>query len=193
MSVALPTIAGAPCHDRLRPLCEEDLEPVLAWRNAPEVRAVMYTSREILPAEHAAWFERLQRDPTKRTYVFEADGVPMGIVNFTRMDAVGGDAHWGFYVRPGAPKGYGTRLGRLALAQAFGPLSLNKLIGEVLASNDASHRFHLKLGFEREHNLHAHHRDGDVVHDVHIFSLTRASWLRGATVGECARPAAGES
>ncbi|MEX3935926.1 UDP-4-amino-4,6-dideoxy-N-acetyl-beta-L-altrosamine N-acetyltransferase [Paraburkholderia phymatum] len=193
MSAAVYAMASDTLRDRLRPLCEADLEQVLMWRNAPEVRAVMYTSREITPAEHAAWFARLQRDPTKRTLIFDADGEPMGVVNFTRIDAASGEAHWGFYVRPGAPKGSGTRLGRLALAEAFGPLSLNRLIGEVLASNEASLRFHRKLGSEREHILRAHHRDGDTVQDVHEFSLTRASWLRARAADERAHAFSGDA
>ena len=184
---------SAVCRDRLLPLCEADLAMVLAWRNVPEVRAVMYTSREIAWDEHVAWFERLQHDPSKRTWIFEADGEPAGIVNLTRIDTASGDAHWGFYMRPGAAKGSGTRLARLALAQAFGPLALNRLIGEVLASNDASRRFHLKLGFEHQRTLNAHHRDGDTVHDVHVFCLTRAAWPQHRSAGERALAFPGET
>lgn len=167
------------CRDRLRPIGEADLPRVLEWRNAPEVRAVMYTSREISMTEHKAWFERLAHDSSRRTWIFEADGEPMGVVNLTRIDLASGEAHWGFYVRPGAPKGSGIRLGRLALAEAFGPLALKKLIGEVLASNDASLRFHRKLGFEYERVLKEHHHDEAGAHDVHVFGLTRAAWQRG--------------
>lgn len=163
--------------DRLRPISEADLAQVLEWRNAPQVRAFMYTSREISQAEHLAWFERLQHDASRCTWIFEADGEPMGVVNLTRIDAATHEAHWGFYVRPGAPKGSGARLGRLALAQAFGQLALARLIGEVLASNEASLRFHRKLGFEHERVLTGHHHDGTTAHDVHVFSMTRAAWL----------------
>lgn len=179
--------------DRLRPLRETDLAQVLEWRNSPEVRVFMYTSREISWAEHVAWFERLQHDPSRRTWIFEADGEPMGIVNLTRIDLTDREAHWGFYVRPGAPKGTGIRLGRLALAELFGPLSLNKLIGEVLASNDASLRFHRKLGFEHERILNAHHLEGETAHDVYVFGLTRAAWLRGRAAGEWAQASTGET
>lgn len=170
------------CRDRLRPICEADLAAVLQWRNAPQLRVLMYTSREISQAEHAAWFKRLQHDPSRRTWIFDADGEPMGVVNLTEINTASGEAHWGFYVRPGAPKGYGVRLGRLALAAAFGQLALSKLVGEVLASNEASLRFHRKLGFQNERILKAHHRDGDTVHDVHVLSLTRAAWLHGCAI-----------
>ncbi len=172
-------MASGANRDRLRPIGEADLAQILEWRNSPEVRVFMYTSREISQAEHGAWFERLQHDASRRTWIFEADGEPMGVVNLTRIDAASGEAHWGFYVRPGAPKGSGIRLGRLALAEAFGQLGLTRLIGEVLASNEASLRFHRKLGFEQESILEEHHHDGDTAHDVHVFSLTRAAWLCG--------------
>jgi UDP-4-amino-4,6-dideoxy-N-acetyl-beta-L-altrosamine N-acetyltransferase len=165
-------------QDRLRPLAEADLAQVLEWRNAPSVRAMMYKHHPISLPEHLAWFARLQQDPTRAAWVFEAHGVPGGIVNFTRIDRAEAHAHWGFYVRPDAPRGYGTRLGRLALAQAFGPLALSKLCGEVLAWNQASLAFHLKLGFAQEDVLRAHHRDGEQFHDVHVFGLSRETWTR---------------
>jgi UDP-4-amino-4,6-dideoxy-N-acetyl-beta-L-altrosamine N-acetyltransferase len=172
-----PPLADLP-QDRLRPLADADLAEVLEWRNAPSVRAMMYTRHAISPTEHLAWFARLQQDPTRRAWVFEANGVPTGIVNFTRIDQAAAHAHWGFYVRPDAPRGSGTRLGRLALAQAFGPLALRKLYGEVLAWNPASLAFHLKLGFTQENVLRAHHRDGEQLHDVHVFGLSRETWSR---------------
>lgn len=179
--------------DRLRPLDKTDLTQVLEWRNSPEVRAFMYTSREISRDEHASWFELLQRDRSRHTWIFEAAGVPTGVVNLTRIDEAVREAHWGFYVRPGAPKGSGTRLGQLALAEAFGPLSLNRVIGEVLASNDASLRFHRKLGFEHQRILHAHHTDGETAHDVHVFSLRREVWLRGRAADERLQASTGET
>lgn len=166
------------CRDRLRPIGEADLAQILEWRNSPDVRVFMYTGHEISLSEHKAWFERIAHDRSRRSWIFEADGEPMGVVNLTRIDMTSREAHWGFYVRPGAPKGSGLRLGRLALAEAFGHLALNRLIGEVLASNDASLHFHRKLGFEHECILEAYHHDGDAAHDVHVFSLTRAAWLR---------------
>lgn len=172
-----PPLAVLP-QDRLRPLAEADLAQVLEWRNAPSVRAMMYTHHAISPVEHLAWFARLQQDPTRSAWVFEADGVPAGVVNFTRIDEAASQAHWGFYVRPATPRGSGTRLGRLALAQAFGPLALGKLYGEVLAWNKASLAFHLKLGFAQEDVLRAHHRDGEQFHDVHVFGLSREAWSR---------------
>lgn len=178
--------------DRLRPIDKTDLAQVLEWRNSPEVRAFMYTSREISRDEHAVWFKLMQRDPTRHTWIFEAAGVPTGVVNLTGIDATVREAHWGFYVRPGAPKGSGTRLGQLALAEAFGPLSLNRLIGEVLASNDASLRFHRKLGFEHERIIYGHHTDGEIVHDVHVFSLRRQAWLRGCAASERTQASTGE-
>ncbi|MGN6648892.1 UDP-4-amino-4,6-dideoxy-N-acetyl-beta-L-altrosamine N-acetyltransferase [Trinickia sp.] len=165
-------------RDRLRPISEADLARVLEWRNSPEVRVVMYTSREISMTEHKAWFERMAHDNSRRTWIFEADGEPMGVVNLTHIDMTTGEAHWGFYVRPGAPKGSGFRLGRLALAEVFGQLALNRLSGEVLASNEASLRFHRKLGFEHVRVLKEHHRDESGAHDVHVFGLTRAAWER---------------
>jgi UDP-4-amino-4,6-dideoxy-N-acetyl-beta-L-altrosamine N-acetyltransferase len=179
--------------DRLRPLDEADLAQVLVWRNSPAVRCAMFTTRQISEAEHAAWFKRLQHDSSRRTWMFEADETPMGIFNLTSIDTTSGDAQWGFYVRPGAPKGMGTRLGRLALAEAFGPLSLRKLVGEVLAPNAASLALHRKLGFEYNGVRDTPHHNGDTSYEVHLFALTRASWLRSLAAGDHAAVTTGQT
>ena len=46
---------------RLRP---DDRDRLLAWRNAPEVAAYMYSDHEITAEEHARWFAGIAGDPT---------------------------------------------------------------------------------------------------------------------------------
>lgn len=163
---------GAPL--RLRPLGRADLEAVRQWRNAPSVRRFMFTRHEIQPDEHQRWFERLQGDPTACWMVAEeADGRPMGVTGFSRIGE--GTADWGFYARPGAPPGTGTRLGQASLAWAFGPLGLRQLRGEVLADNVASLRLFRRLGFV-ERGVLREVRIGGAAVGVHGFEIDAATW-----------------
>lgn len=160
---------------RVRPMTAQDLERVLEWRNHPEVRRYMFTRHEIAPAEHAAWFERASRDASRHLLVFEADGVPMGFVNFHAPGA-GGIADWGFYLAPDAPRGTGRKLGHAALGHAFGVAGLHKVCGEALAFNERSIRFHLNMGFVQEGVLRDQHFDGEQYHSVVRFGLLRQEW-----------------
>ncbi len=54
---------------RLRPVEPRDLDLILEWRNRPEIRSNMYTSRIITREEHYNYFERVWDDPTKQYFL----------------------------------------------------------------------------------------------------------------------------
>lgn len=133
----------------MRPMVAEDMELVLRWRNHPDVRRHMYTQHEISAAEHAAWFERSQRDRSRHLLIAEERDGPVGFVNFKETE-FGRIAEWGFYAAPDAPKGTGRRLGVAALDYAFSTLGFHKICGQVMESNERSIALHRALGFSEE-------------------------------------------
>lgn len=167
--------ATVSAQQRVRPMTNEDLERVLAWRNHEEVRRYMYTQHEISLAEHSRWFERASQDSSRHLLVFESDAVPLGFINLHQI-ALGGVADWGFYVAPDAPKGTGRQLGQTALQHAFTHLGLHKLCGQALGFNERSIKFHRSLDFRQEGILREQHFDGQSYHDVVCFGLLASEW-----------------
>ena len=157
----------------------DDLVPVLAWRNHPQIRRYMLSQEEILLDEHRRWFERTSEDPSWRLLIFENAGTPLGFVSFHGA-IQNGIADWGFYAAPEAPKGTGRKLGRVALNFAFGVVRLHKVCGRVLGFNDASIRLHRTLGFQQEGVLREQHRIGNTYHDLVCFGLLQQEWSRNA-------------
>lgn len=161
----------------LRPLTEEDLPLVRAWRNAPEVRRNMYTKHEITEAEHQAWFGMLMDDQRSRWFIHEnAVGQPDGVVYFTDLQPLNRSAFWGFYAAPNAPLGTGTRLGWDALEKAFSGMELHKLNAEAMANNEESLRFQKKLGFCEEGLFRDFHLDGQSYVDVVRLGILDTEW-----------------
>lgn len=152
-----------------------DLERVFAWRNSYAVRRYMLTQHEISMDEHRQWFEFASQDPMRRLLIVEEGDVGLGFVQFKDV-APGGVADWGFYASPEAPKGAGSRLGVAALDFAFYTLELHKVCGQALASNEASIRFHRKLGFQQEGILRHQHRIDGAYLDLICFGLLRHEW-----------------
>ena len=161
----------------LRPLIEADLQMVLAWRNAPEVRCNMFTSHEITEAEHRAWFDRVRDDPQSRWFIYtDAQGEPEGVVSFTQLRAQNGSAFWGFYAGTNAKRGAGTKMGLDALDKAFDEMRLHKLNAEVVCGNDTSMNFHKKLGFSQEGLFRDYHFDGEKYVDVVRLGILASEW-----------------
>ena len=155
-------------NSKIREMEYSDLEVVLAWRNHPKIRACMHSQHEISFSEHENWYAHARQNPEKHLLIFECNGEALGFVNFTET-TTHGDADWGFYVSPFAPKGSGKRLGHAALQYAFTTLKLKRIRGEVLRNNLVSQRFHKMLGF----GLEAPTKKNDI-----SFSLTKQEYAQ---------------
>ena len=123
-----------------------DRETVRAWRNAPEVRAAMYTRHELTPAEHESWWDRYVSDPARHMFIAAHNGVMLGVVSFT-WPAGAKSASWAFYAAPDAPRGAGRRMEALALDLAFGPMGVETLACEVRVENVRVIALHEGFGF----------------------------------------------
>lgn len=169
----------------LRKLEEDDLNIMLIWRNAPEVRQQMYSKHIISEVEHQSWYETMKLDPKSIWYIHEDQhGKPDGVVYFTNYSKDNQSSYWGFYSDPDAPKGTGSQLGIEALDEAFKVLNLHKLNAEVLASNLPSLGLHKKLGFSKEGVFRDFHYDGSQFIDVIRFGILSSEWANIRTTFE---------
>ena len=150
----------------LRSADDRDLDAMRAWRNQPQNREASIQQHEISAEEHAAWWSRVQDDPSRRVLVFEHDGRPLGIVNFFDLGRKGDQrtGAWGFFLDHETTTAEGTtmlawmRLMKEATAYAFEPepdgLALDLLTGEVLEGNEAVRSMNRRFRFiegEPEH------------------------------------------
>lgn len=162
----------------LRRVTHADSAALLAWRNAPDVRAFMYTDHVIAPDEHARWFARAIVDPTRRYWIIENEGTGVGLANLYDIGSPTGSATWAFYLADPAVrgKGIGAMTEYLVIEQAFGPLGLNRLWCEVLETNPAVIKLHKRFGFTEETRLAARAvKDGEPVDAIGL-ALTAGAW-----------------
>ena len=163
----------------LRPMQESDLDLVLQWRNSDRVRRASYTDHIISRDEHLAWFERVRQDVRSAPFVFECETKPVGVVNLTDIDTDGGRCAWGFYVgAEDAPRGVGSAMGFCALEYAFENMGLHRVVGEALADNEASVRYHRRLGFVQEGRFVDHVLKDGEYRDVISFAILEPGWRR---------------
>jgi UDP-4-amino-4,6-dideoxy-N-acetyl-beta-L-altrosamine N-acetyltransferase len=166
-------------HVTLRPLNAQDQDRLLAWRNAPEVAAYMYSDHPITPDEHARWFAAIAGDKRRDYRIIEVDGAPVGLANFYDIDRAQGRAAWAFYLADPAVRGrgVGAYVEYLMIERAFGELGLRKLWCEVLASNAAVWKLHAKFGFQQEARLRAHVVKNGEPQDVIGLGLLWDEWV----------------
>jgi len=162
----------------LRRLEAGDSDRVLAWRNLPEIRRWMYTDHVIAQAEHDRWFAAAQADETRRYWIIELDGRPVGLANLVDISRAHRKATWAYYLADPAVRGRGVGAYTefFVIEHVFGVLKLNKLWCEVLVENEAVWKLHEAFGFRREALL-RHHvwKDGQPA-DVVGLGLLAQDW-----------------
>jgi UDP-4-amino-4,6-dideoxy-N-acetyl-beta-L-altrosamine N-acetyltransferase len=169
----------------LRPFRLDDISRVLEWRNLPEVSAYMYSDHPISEAEHARWFGNVMTDQTKRYWIIELDGVPVGVANLTDISTAHRRAYWAFYLADERVRGrgVGSATEQFVMRHVFVDLGLEKLCLEVLATNEGVVRMHQRYGFQIDGTLRQHViKHGQRV-DVLSMSLLREEWAAGRWTG----------
>lgn len=161
----------------IRPLMDSDSELLFRWRNQDEIRDVMLSDALIQPEEHTLWFQRMRAAETPAVFIFEWQGKPCGMVQFTQYDKVHNRAYWGFYLgERDVPRGTGTLLGYLGLRYIFEEVGVRKLCAEVISHNNRSLRFHEKLGFCQEGLLKRHVMKKGIYHDLIAYAMFSDEW-----------------
>ncbi|MGB0466070.1 MAG: UDP-4-amino-4,6-dideoxy-N-acetyl-beta-L-altrosamine N-acetyltransferase [Pontibacterium sp.] len=166
----------------LRTIQPNELELMRSWRNAPNVRVNMYTRHEISQQEHLRWWESIAARPDQQYFMYEINGLPLGIIGFTGINTDSKNSAWAFYASPEAPPGTGSRMEFLALEYAFYTLNLHKLYCEVLAFNTPVIKLHQKFGFKVEGIFREHHNIDSTYADVYRLGLLATEWAEQSTL-----------
>jgi UDP-4-amino-4,6-dideoxy-N-acetyl-beta-L-altrosamine N-acetyltransferase len=163
---------------RLRDLVPADSHHLFTWRNLPDIRRWMYTDHEIARHEHDRWFEAVSRDPSRKYWIVELEGHPVGLANLADIAPAHRKATWAYYLADPAVRGrgIGAYVEFLVLEHVFSELKLGKLWCEVLVDNKGVIKLHETFGFKREALFREHVWKGGVAQDVVGLGLLAADW-----------------
>jgi RimJ/RimL family protein N-acetyltransferase len=162
---------------RLRAFRPEDVEAYRTWVNDPEIAWLIDRAGPVTRAEHEAWYAGLLSSPVAAPFAVDrlSDGRFIGLAwlydihpRHRRAEVrivIGDRSAWG--------GGHGTDALRVLTRIAFGPLALEKLWADVLATNPRAVRAFERAGFEREGLLR-----GDRVQGADRVDVIRLGLLR---------------
>lgn len=162
----------------LRDVRPDDSDRLRLWRNMPEVSAWMYSDHAISPAEHERWFAVAMADPSRRYWIIELDGAPVGLVNLADISREHRKCAWAYYLADPATrgKGVGAFVEFRMLDHVFDDLGMNKLWCEVLIDNEPVWKLHESFGFQREALYRAHVWKDGKPQDVVGLGLLADDW-----------------
>jgi UDP-4-amino-4,6-dideoxy-N-acetyl-beta-L-altrosamine N-acetyltransferase len=164
----------------VRPTLPSDRDRLLEWRNQPDVARWMYTDHVITPAEHERWFLAALADPSRKYWIIELDGAPVGLANLYDISPANRKAAWAYYLASPSVrgKGVGAFVEFWIIEHVFGDMGLDKLCCEVLVENEAVWKIHESFGFQREALLRHHVWKAGQPLDVVGLGLLAEDWAK---------------
>ena len=168
---------------QLRPVRDEDIDRILAYRNLPEVTRWLIRT-EVDPAAFREAWRRAAEDPHDHSAAVTLDGTVIGTVSLDVVDGLGQpgmplrtEAHLGYTFDPTyGGHGYATEAVLAMVAHAFDRLGVRRITAGCFADNLASVRLLEKVGMRREQ-----HGVGDSWH-------AERGWIDGYTYALLAAP-----
>jgi len=136
----------------------------------------MYTDHMIGLDEHLAWVDRLEKDTKQIVFVVFLNNKVTGVVSINALDRLHKKSDWAFYLDDNARGGLGAALEYALLSYAFDTLGLEKLNCEVIETNPAVVKMHLKFGFVKEGFRRSNIIKNDARIGVHFLGLTKEDW-----------------
>ncbi|MHC5936951.1 UDP-2,4-diacetamido-2,4,6-trideoxy-beta-L-altropyranose hydrolase [Nostoc sp.] len=132
---------------QLRSVQQNDCRLLWEWSNAPEVRAVSFSSKSILWEHHVQWFKSKLINPNCIFYIaINKNDVPIGQI---RYDIKNHEATVSMSIDPKfRNQNYGSSLIKLACKQIFYDSDITRINAYIKPSNQASIRAFSKAGFQ---------------------------------------------
>lgn len=160
----------------LEPIEESYLSVLQRWRNDERIRKWCRQNNLIGERDQAAWFNRIQQNPSLRMYVVCCGEDIVGVCGLTDIDLINSRAEFSLYIDPDQhKKGLGAKALKALLEVGFDELNLNVVWGETFEGNPALSMFE-QLGFFREGvRRKFYYKDGKYV-DAYLVSITRDEW-----------------
>jgi pseudaminic acid synthase len=127
----------------LRDANASDRDLLLAWRNDPDTRRNSHSTAPVPPEEHEQWLSKTLGTPSRRLFIAEDSGVPVGSV---RADLAADHSELSWTVAPEARnKGFGKKMVLIA-AQKIG----GRIKAQVKEGNEASVAIVKSIGLHLE-------------------------------------------
>ncbi|MCH5322057.1 MAG: UDP-4-amino-4,6-dideoxy-N-acetyl-beta-L-altrosamine N-acetyltransferase [Helicobacter sp.] len=117
---------------------------ILAWRNNPNIASFM-KNQNVSLEEHAAFFDALKNQKTKKYFLVFDEDEPLGVIHF--IDICKQSCEFGLYANPYL-KGKGQILMNTLKNYAFETLKVRKITACVFKNNQKALSLYLKNGFE---------------------------------------------
>ena len=162
----------------LRPVHQDDLPMLLAWRNSDRISSEMLTTHKITWAEHEAWFKHIHQQKPPRNFVFCYENRAIGYMGFSDWDEKNRTCSSSSYIGAmlDVPIDAGLFVDYMGLEYIFSHTEMNKVWSYVFEHNKRAYKLNLLLGYKDEGYLRQDFLQNGRLRDVHVIGILRSEW-----------------
>jgi UDP-2,4-diacetamido-2,4,6-trideoxy-beta-L-altropyranose hydrolase len=141
----------------MRHATDGDCETLWLWRNDSVTRRASRTKEAIPWTDHESWFSSVMSNPDRHLLIAEADGSPVAMVRFDRLETEPNAYEISINIRPDSR---GSGVGRAVLSTACAEFAAargaTRITAGVDEGNEASRRLFESCGFSQTAPADAH-------------------------------------
>lgn len=160
----------------------DDIDLCGKWANDQELRKVLSIEYPVGYVEMQKWLEKVasppDSNPAELHLGIQVEGILVGSCGLHDISGIHRHANIGIFIGEASYRGCGVALiaYQLLIRFAFTEMNLERLRAEVDADNQASHRLHLRAGFEQVGCVPDwHFKSGHYQNEI-IYFLSRERW-----------------
>ena len=132
-------VSAKSCHSKI----------LWEWRNDPITRKMSKNNEKISWEDHSCWYEKVLLNKSRKLYLGEQRGIPIGVVRFDKWDEK--EYVYGVNINISPPmrgKGFGKRLISYGIRRFLKEVDNCKFIrAEVKKNNESSNKLFKSCGF----------------------------------------------
>lgn len=136
----------------IRKFNQTDIPYKIKWINDVKNHQYLHYDLPLTYEKTCQWFHRIKKQQNRYDCTIEVNGTPVGLIGLLQIDRHHKKAE--FYITIGEQtwkgRGVAKKAGQLLLADAFGPLALNKVYLYTETENITAQRLFAALGFQKE-------------------------------------------
>lgn len=137
----------------------------------------MITDVELDMDKQRRWLERISSDPSVRYWMIKLDETPLGVINLAEISSQHRRCSAGYYIGDLNYKQLGAVIPPYLYNYVFRQLRLNKIYGDVVASNAAVLRMHAMHGYRVVGTYKQHVMKYGEFLDLVAIELLAETWL----------------
>ncbi len=124
-------------------------EMLWEWRNDPMTRQMSNNTEKISWEDHSCWYEKVLLDNSRKLYLGEERGIPIGVIRFDKCDNEEYSYEVSINISPGSRgKGFGKKIITNGISRFLKEVENCKFIrAEVKKQNESSNKLFKSCGF----------------------------------------------